>query len=87
MELKTSRNLWFPQYGVKRTLEVGKHSCYLVRRPWVVVYGGKGPSRTGERTSGCHCLTRDPLSPYYTMRFPCVALAIKPEANEISMQR
>ena len=26
-------------------------------------------------------------SPYYTMRFPYVALAIKPNANEMYMQR
>ena len=31
--------------------------------------------------------THSPLSPYYTMRFPCVALANKPNTNEIYMQR
>ena len=27
------------------------------------------------------------LSPYYSLRFPFVALAIKPNANEMNMQR
>ena len=29
----------------------------------------------------------DDLSPHYTMRFPYVALAIKPNANEMYMRR
>ena len=36
---------------------------------------------------GSHSGRIKALSPYYTMRFPCIALAVKPDANEMDMKR